>query len=70
MGSIIKIKARVAKSVNADVGHKPVSALFLNQDVMVKADNSVKEGEAYVLKTNGEKVRVTTENGYVVKVGN
>lgn len=70
MGSIIKIKARVAKSVNANVEHKPVSALFFNQDIIVRADNSVKEGEAYVLGVNGEKVRVTTKNGYIVKVGN
>ncbi len=68
IGSEIKVKARVARRVKAEPDSKPVPVLFLNQNVLVKADNSVKEGDVYILSQDGGKVRVTTGNGCVVKV--
>lgn len=67
IGSGIKIKARLARRAKAGPDSKPVSALYLNQNVLVKADNSVKEGDAYILSPGGGEVRVTTRNGCVVK---
>lgn len=68
IGSEIKVKARAARRVKADPDSKPVPALFINQNILVKADNSVKEGDVYVLSPDGGEVRVTTGNGCVVKV--
>lgn len=69
IGSEIKIKARAARRIKADVDNRPVPALYLNQNVTVKADNSVKEGDVYVLSKDGEKVRVTTGDGCVARAG-
>lgn len=67
IGNSIKIKARTAKKIGADVENKNTAALFLNQNIRVRADNSIKENEVYLLAGDGEKERVFAENGRIVK---
>lgn len=69
IGSVIKIKARLAKKIDAIEEDKTASALFMSQNILIKADNSIKENEVYILEEDGTKSRVLTENGSIVKVG-
>lgn len=67
IGNSIKIKARTAKKIDVDVEDKNTAALFLNQNIRVRADNSIKEDEVYLLAGDGEKERVFAGNGRIVK---
>lgn len=67
IGNVIKIKARTAKRIGASPEDKNVSALFLNQNIRVRADNSIKENEIYLLAGSGEKERVFAGDGCIVK---
>lgn len=67
IGNSIKIKARTVKRTVALPADKNVSALFLNQNIRVRADNSIKENEVYLLAGDGEKERVFAGNGRIVK---
>lgn len=69
IGSVIKIKARLAKKIDAANEDKTASALFVNQNILIKADNSIKENEVYTLAEDGTKTRVLTENGSIVRIG-
>lgn len=68
IGNVIKVKARTAKRVAAFPEDKNISALFLNQNIRVKADNSIKADEVYLLAESGEKERVFARNGRIVKI--
>lgn len=68
IGNTIKVKARTVKRVQAITKDQNVSALFLNQNIRIKADNSIKEDEVYLLSEDGTKERVLDENGYIVKI--
>lgn len=68
IGNVIKVKARVAKSVNIITESKPVSALFMSQNLRVTTDNSIKEDEVYILEDDGTKQRVVDDNGCFIKI--
>ena len=67
IGNSIKIKTRTARKIGADVEDKNAAALFLNQNIRVRADNSIKENEVYLLAGDGKKERVFAGNGRIVK---
>lgn len=69
IGNVIKIKARVAKKIEAEQNDTTTAALFMNQNILIKADNSIKENEVYTLAEDGTKTRVLTENGSIVRIG-
>lgn len=67
LGNIIKVKTRVVKKVEIATEDKPIAALFVNQNILVKTYNEIKETDVYMVSDTGAKMRVVTENGYVVK---
>lgn len=69
IGSVIKIKARLAKKIDAVNEDKTAPALFMSQNILIKADNSIRENEVYTLEEDGTKTRVLTENGSIVRIG-
>lgn len=68
IGHIIKIKARTARKVGAAARDRPASALFLNQNILIKGGDDIGENDAYILSETGKKVRVLTENGGIVRI--
>lgn len=68
LGNIIKVKTRVATSIDTVTEDITAAALFVNQNILIKADNQIKENDVYVLTANEEKVRVLTSNGSVVRM--
>lgn len=69
IGSVIKIKARLAKKIDAVNEDKTTSVLFVNQNILIKADNSIRENEVYIQEEDGARTRVLTENGSIVRIG-
>lgn len=70
VGCCIKVKARVATTIDTKAVNNTISALIASQNILVKADNELKESDVYVvLKDSGEKIRVLTENGSIVRTG-
>lgn len=67
-GSGIKVKTRTVKRIRAVPAGRNIAALFVNQNIRVHADNSIKEDEVYLLSEDGTKKRVLDENGYIVKI--
>ncbi len=68
IGNTIKVKARTVKRIQAVSKDQNVSALFLNQNIRIRADNSIKADEVYLLSGDGVKERVLDENGCIVKI--
>lgn len=68
VGNIIKVKTRVVTKIDMITNDKAVSVLYVNQNILVKADNAIKENDVYVLSETSKKVRILTENGSVVRV--
>lgn len=68
LGSIVKVKARVVKKVEIITDNRPVAALFVNQNILVKNENEIKGEDAYVLSSEGKKVRVLTSAGEIIKI--
>jgi P2-related tail formation protein len=68
IGNVIKVKARVVRKIGAVSDDKPVSALFLCQDIRVRADNEIRKDEVYTLSAGGIKNRVCAENGRIVRI--
>lgn len=60
LGNIIRVKTRTVRRIGAAAGDYAAGALFVNQNVLVKADNSIKKKEVYVMTEDGEKERVHT----------
>lgn len=69
VGISIKVKTRTACRIGSEADGVQAPALFLNQNIMVKADNTIKEEDVYILSGEGEKERVLTDNGCVVRIG-
>lgn len=69
IGSVIKIKARLTEKIDAVEEDKTAPVLFMSQEILIKADNSIKENEVYTLSKDGTKNRVLTANGSIVKIG-
>lgn len=69
IGSIIKVKARLAEKIEAVSEDRTVPVLYLNQNITVKCNDEIGENEVYILNEAGKKVRVLTENGSVVMIG-
>lgn len=68
VGNEIKIKARIGKAIRADVRNKTAKVIKINQNILIKADDKFKESDVYALSDLGEKIRVFTENGGIVKI--
>lgn len=68
MAHVIKVKARTARKIEAPSKDRAVPALFLSQEILVKASDGIRENDVYVLSENGKKVRALTKNGSVVMV--
>lgn len=68
IGNTIKVKTRAISKILSVAKDKNTSVLFVNQNITVKADNSIKENEVYILNEDGSKERVFTENGAIVKI--
>lgn len=68
IGNTIKVKTRAISKISSAAKDKNTSVLYLNQNITVKADNSIKENEVYILKEDGSKERVFTKNGDIVKI--
>lgn len=69
LGNIIKIKTRTVRRIGAIPEEKPVPALFLNQNILIKADNEIKGTDVYIMSEDGGKARVFTDNGCIVSTG-
>lgn len=67
IGNTLKIKARVAQSIKAVSEDKSSAALLFENSVSVKASNEIKKSDVYVMSEDGEKIRVLTENGSMVR---
>lgn len=67
LGNCIKIKARVTTRITAENEDKDVSALFLNQNILIKANDKIKKNQVYVAE-NDNRIRVLTGNGSVVQI--
>lgn len=67
IGSEIKIKARVAKSVEIITEDRPTAAVIFESSVYVEASDLIAGEDVYILTEDGEKKRVLTENGSVVR---
>lgn len=61
---------RVVRRIGAVSDDKPVSALFLCQDIRARADNEIKRNDVYTLSAGGTKNRVCAENGRIVRIKN
>lgn len=70
IGNSIKVKTRVVRRIGAVSDDKPVSALFLCQDIRARADNEIKRNDVYTLSAGGTKNRVCAENGRIVRIKN
>lgn len=68
IGNIIRVKTRTVSRIGAAAGDYAAGALFVNQNVLVKADNSIKKKEVYVMTEDGEKERVHTGSRAFVKI--
>lgn len=69
VGICIKIKTRTVCRIGAEADEAPAPALFLNQNILIKAEDEIKEEDVYILSERGGKMRVLTDNGCVVKMG-
>lgn len=69
LGSTIKVKTRTAGRVLAVPEDVPVPALFLNQNILVKAGNGAKGMDVYTMEADRGKIRVLTGDGCVVRAG-
>ena len=68
IGNTIKVKARMANRIAASTEDHNISALFVSQYIKVKADNSIKVDEVYIITEDGTKERVTNANGGFIKI--
>ena len=68
IGNTIKVKARMANRIVASTEDHNISALFVSQHIKVKADNSIKADEVYIITEDGTKTRVTNANGGFIKI--
>lgn len=66
-GSMVKVKAKVAKKIDSTMEHKACAALSYGQNLLIKADNEIKPDEVYILTDTGLKRRVTV-NGMIIKI--
>lgn len=67
IGTSMKVKARTVCRIGAEPDQMPVPALFLNQNILVKADDEIKGRDVYILSDKGEKIRGLTDNGCIVR---
>ncbi len=68
IGNTIKVKTRAISKISSAAKDKNISVLFVNQNIAVKADNSIKENEVYILNEDGSKERVFAKNCAIVKI--
>lgn len=69
IGNIIKIKARLAESVEAVSENRNMTAIVYEDSVYLQARDEIADEDVYVLSEDNEKLRVLTENGSVVRIG-
>lgn len=67
MGSSIKVKTRTASRVLSTSEDMAAPALFLNQNIKVKADNRIKGMDVYITGGDGGQARVFVGDGCVVR---
>lgn len=68
LGNIIKVKVKVVERAVITTEDKAVSVIFVNQNILVKTENEVKRGDAYMLSNQGKKIRVLTSAGEIIKI--
>lgn len=68
IGSTIKIKTRLTERIDAANEDKTASVLFMSQDILIKADNSIKENEVCTLSGDGTENRVLNSSGSIVSI--
>ncbi len=68
IGSVIRVKARVAKKIEVVTENRAVSALFLNQNILIKGNDDIGATDVCVLSEDGAKTRILTENGSIVRI--